>query len=234
VPQPSLDPKKLVVLTGAGISAPSGLTTFRDAGGLWQQYRIEDVATPAAWAKNPALVLDFYNRRRAQAAAAQPNAAHHALVSLERHYEVVVITQNVDDLHERAGSTHVVHLHGELAKVRSTVDPFFVKNIGGAPIALGDCCPAGGQLRPDVVWFGEAVQHFENAVEEMRSAGTVIVIGTSLTVFPAAGLLDFARYQARKFLVDLDIPVHPRGFRVLTGSADQLVPALAQSLLVRD
>lgn len=149
--------KLLVVLTGAGISAESGLSTFRDAGGLWEQYSIYDVATPEAWARNPQLVLDFYNARRAQLAEVRPNFAHYLLKALEDRYTVIVITQNVDDLHERAGSSYILHLHGELVKARSTADESLIYEIGYAPIRLGDTCERGSQLRPHVVWFGEAV-----------------------------------------------------------------------------
>lgn len=222
-----IDPRKIVVLSGAGLSAPSGLATFRDSRGLWARYRIEDVATPEAWAKNPQLVLDFYNERRAQAATAQPNEGHRAIAALEQRYEVVVITQNVDDLHERAGSTRILHLHGELTKARSTSDPAHVREIGAAPIRLGECCAAGGQLRPHIVWFGEEVHHFAEAEAEVASAGRVIVVGTSLTVFPAAGLVRRARFHAEKVLVDIEAGDTPFGFKVLRGSAEKVLPALA-------
>ncbi|HWA28524.1 MAG TPA: Sir2 family NAD-dependent protein deacetylase [Lacunisphaera sp.] len=229
--QLSLNPRKIVVLSGAGISAPSGLATFRDAGGIWSKYRIEDVATPEAWAKNPGLVLEFYNARRAQAAAALPNDGHRAIAALESRFEVVVITQNVDDLHERGGSNRVIHLHGELSKARSTIDPLLIQEIGGAPIRLGDRCRRGGQLRPHIVWFGEEIHRFGEAVEEIRSAGRVLVVGTSLAVFPAAGLVKFARADAEKVLVDLDASNAPSGFRPLRGSADKVLPALANQWL---
>lgn len=225
--RPDIDPCKIVVLSGAGLSAPSGLATFRDAAGLWARYRIEDVATPEAWAKNPALVLDFYNQRRAQAAAAQPNDGHRAIAALEQRYDVVVITQNVDDLHERAGSSRIVHLHGELTKARSTHDPACIRSIGAGPIHLGDCCPAGGQLRPHIVWFGEEVHHFAEAEAEVATASRVIVVGTSLTVFPAASLVKRARFHAKKVLVDLDATDAPFGFSVIRGSAEKVLPALA-------
>lgn len=222
-----IDPRKIVVLSGAGLSAPSGLATFRDAGGLWARYRIEDVATPEAWARNPALVLDFYNQRRTQAAAAEPNDGHRAIAALEQRYHVVVVTQNVDDLHERAGSTRIIHLHGELTKARSTLDPASVQSIGAAPLHLGDRCPAGGQLRPHIVWFGEDVHHFAEAEAEVATAGRVIVVGTSLTVFPAASLVKRARFHAEKVLVDLEAGDVPYGFKVLRGSAEKMLPALA-------
>jgi NAD-dependent deacetylase len=154
--KPEINPRKIVVLSGAGLSAPSGLKTFRDTGGLWQQYRLEEVATPEAWARHPQVVLDFYNERRTKACAASPNAGHQAIAELEEHYEVVVVTQNVDDLHERAGSTRIIHVHGELTKARSTVDDSLIYEIGGKPIRLGDQCALGSQLRPHIVWMRRA------------------------------------------------------------------------------
>jgi len=228
MPKPELNPNKIVVLSGAGLSAPSGLQTFRDTGGLWRQYRLEDVATPEAWARQPEVVLDFYNERRAKACAALPNAGHDAIAQLERRYEVVVITQNVDDLHERAGSTRVIHLHGELTKVRSTTDNPVVYEIGSKPIRLGECCPEGSQLRPHIVWFGEDVMHFEEARTHFLDAGKVLIVGTSLSVFPAAGLINYAHFAAEKVLVDLESPLRVSGFRVLEGSADAILPSLAR------
>ena len=222
---------KIVVLTGAGMSAPSGLATFRDSNGLWANHRVEDVATPEAWERNPALVLEFYNQRRAQACAAQPNAGHRALAELERRYDVVIVTQNVDNLHERAGSTRVIHLHGELTKVRSTADESLVQDIGAAPIRLGDRCPLGSQWRPHIVWFGEDVPLIETAAEEFRDAAKVLVVGTSLQVYPAAGLVDHAPAEAEKVHVDLHTAHCPFGFRALPGSADQILPPLVQSWL---
>ena len=219
------------MLSGAGISAPSGLATFRDKDGIWSRYRIEEVATPEAWSKAPSVVLEFYNERRAQAAAALPNEAHRAIALLETRYEVVVVTQNVDDLHERGGSTRVIHLHGELTKARSTADPTHVYEVGGAAIRLGDCCSKGSQLRPHIVWFGEEVQHFEEAAEAVRSAGKLLVVGTSLSVFPAAGLVKVARYGAEKIIVDVAAGNPPHGFKVLRGSAEKVVPALAEKWL---
>lgn len=194
--------KKVVVLTGAGISAESGIKTFRDSDGLWEEYRIEEVATYEAWVRNPALVLDFYNKRRMQLTTVAPNAAHRALVSLEQRYEVQIITQNVDDLHERAGSSKILHLHGELTKVRSTGDPQLVRHIGYQEIKYGDLCEKGFQLRPHIVWFGEAVPLFEEAVELTSQADILIVIGTSLLVYPAAGLIHYARPECAIYLVD--------------------------------
>jgi NAD-dependent deacetylase len=188
----------VVVLTGAGISAESGLSTFRDKGGLWERYSIEDVATPEAFDRNPELVLDFYNQRRRQLGDAEPNAAHRALAELESSHRVTVITQNVDDLHERAGSTNVVHLHGELTKVRSCEHPNLIYNLGYDAIRLGDTCEQGSQLRPHVVWFGEAVPMIEAAAEIVPMADHLLIVGTSLQVYPAAGLVELA---------DLDVPV---------------------------
>jgi len=194
--------KKVVVLTGAGISAESGIKTFRDSDGLWEEYRIEDVATYEAWVRNPGLVLDFYNKRRMQLATVEPNAAHRALVSLEQRYEVQIITQNVDDLHERAGSSKILHLHGELTKVRSTGDPQLVTHIGYREIKPGDVCEKGFQLRPHIVWFGEAVPLIDEAVDLTSQADILIVIGTSLLVYPAAGLINYTRPECAIYLVD--------------------------------
>ncbi len=226
-----MNPKKIVVLTGAGISAPSGLATFRAQNGLWNEHRVEDVATPEGWERNPGLVLDFYNQRRAQAAAAEPNAGHRAIAALEARYEVVVITQNVDNLHERAGSTRVLHLHGELTKVRSTLDPSYIVDVGSRAIHLGDRCPAGGQLRPHIVWFGEAVPLIEDAIEEVQEAGKLLVVGTSLAVYPAAGLIDYAPYHAERVIADVEIPTIARGFEALQGSANEVLPGLAERWL---
>lgn len=231
MPRPPPNPSKVVVLSGAGLSAPSGLATFRDAGGLWQKYKIEDVATPEAWARQPEVVQEFYNLRRAQAGAAQPNDGHRAIAALEQKFEVVVVTQNVDDLHERAGSSRVVHVHGELTKARSTADPSLVYEIGIAPIRMGDRCARGSQLRPHIVWFGEEVQCFDEAVEHVESAGKVLVVGTSLQVYPAASLAGRARFDAEKILVDLDALRAPHGFQALRGSADKLLPALVERWL---
>lgn len=193
--------KKIAVLTGAGISAESGIKTFRDSDGLWENHRIEDVATPEAWHRNPALVLEFYNQRRRQLLNCQPNAAHTALAELEKHYDVTIITQNVDDLHERAGSTNIIHLHGELLKMRSTTDEHLIYNCT-RDIQLGDECEKGSQLRPHIVWFGEAVPEIENAAKVVAASDIFLVIGTSLLVYPAAGLINYASYDTRKWLVD--------------------------------
>lgn len=220
------DPNKIVVLTGAGVSAESGLSTFRDSDGLWCNHEISEVATPEGWHANPQLVLDFYNHRRKEACAAKPNAAHLAIAELEKNFDVIVITQNVDNLHERAGSTHVIHVHGELTKARSTLDENLIYDIADKEIQLGDTCEQGAQLRPHIVWFGEAVQHIEVSAAHVRVAGKVLVIGTSLTVYPAAGLAHEARYEAEKLLVCPDIDATPPGFRWIKGTAVQEIPQI--------
>lgn len=194
--------KKLVVFTGAGISAESGLKTFRGSDGLWEGYSIEEVATPEGWKKNPAQVLEFYNLRRKQCIAAQPNAAHVALRELEAYFEVHIITQNIDDLHERAGSTNVLHLHGEIRKVQSSLNPRFVYGMKEDTLVLGDTCELGSQLRPHVVWFGEAVPNLDRAARLTAEADIFVVIGTSLQVYPAANLLYETKPNCRVYLVD--------------------------------
>ncbi len=194
--------KKLVVLSGAGISQESGISTFRDANGLWNNYRIEEVASPEAWKRDPQLVLDFYNMRRKQLYEVEPNAAHCALVRLEEFFDVTIVTQNVDDLHERAGSSHVLHLHGELKKVRSTVDEELVSTLDGWELKRGDLCAKGSQLRPHIVWFGEAVPNIISATSLVKSADIFLVVGTSLQVYPAAGLLQYVPSAIEKYLVD--------------------------------
>ena len=197
--------QKLVVLTGAGISAESGLRTFRDSDGLWEGYNIEDVATPGAWRKNPALVLEFYNFRRKNVLAAQPNAAHFGLASLEDKFDVHIITQNIDDLHERAGSTKVLHLHGEILKMRSVKDERLVYEITG-DIQLGDIAEDGAQLRPHIVWFEEPVPKIEEAILIVCDADILVVVGTSLVVYPAAGLINYCSSDKPKFIIDKQIP----------------------------
>src|SRR5678815_4625766 len=191
--------KKLVVLTGAGVSAESGLKTFRDSDGLWEGYNIEDVATPRAWRKDPKLVLEFYNYRRKNVLDAQPNAAHRGLAELEKNFEVTIITQNIDDLHERAGSTNVLHLHGEIFKMCSDVDRTSVKEIRG-DIKLGDLTERGHQYRPDIVWFEEPVPMIERAILISVKADIFVVVGTSLQVYPAAGLVQYAPADADKYI----------------------------------
>jgi NAD-dependent deacetylase len=194
--------KKIVILTGAGMSAESGIRTFRDSDGLWEEHRIEDVATFEAWLRNPDLVLDFYNQRRKQLYEVTPNAGHLALADLEGMYDVQIITQNVDDLHEQAGSTKVLHLHGELKKVRSTVDEALVYNLDGWELKKGDLCEKGSQLRPHIVWFGEAVPMIEPAMVFASEADIFIVIGTSLNVYPAAGLVYYIKPGTPVYLID--------------------------------
>ena len=197
--------KKLVVLTGAGISAESGLKTFRDSDGLWEGYNIEDVATPRAWRKNPQLVLDFYNMRRKNVAEAKPNEAHIGLAELEEDFDVHIITQNIDDLHERAGSTKVLHLHGEIFKMRSEKSFSFVREIRG-DIMIGDCAEDGCQYRPHIVWFEEPVPLIEEAIPIVHGADIFAVVGTSLVVYPAASLVNHAPFEIPKFIIDRRIP----------------------------
>jgi NAD-dependent deacetylase len=225
--------KRIVVLSGAGISAESGLQTFRGADGLWEGHRVEDVASPEGWAANPELVLDFYNQRRRAVRAAAPNAAHRALVDLERAYDVRIVTQNVDDLHERAGSTQVLHLHGEIMLARSTRDPRLIRHLGDADIQLGDRCELGGQLRPHIVWFGEMVPAMEEAVELVADADVLIVVGTSLQVYPAAGLVFEAPKRARRIVVNPDIPEPVAGlaFETVAEPATVGVPEVVAKLL---
>ncbi len=200
-----MNKKKLVVLTGAGISAESGLRTFRDSDGLWEGYQVEDVATPRAWRKDPQLVLDFYNERRRHVLAAIPNAAHTGLGKLEADFDVCIITQNIDDLHERGGSTNILHLHGEILKMRSERNERIVLEIR-KDILLGDKASDGAQLRPQIVWFEEPVPLIEKAIAIVQAADIFVVIGTSLAVYPAAGLLHYAAEAIPKFIVDRSIP----------------------------
>jgi len=213
-----MKPSKLVVLSGAGISAESGIPTFRDADGLWEGHDVMEVASPQGWAKNPQLVLEFYNQRRKAAWDAEPNEGHRILARLEQHFEVVVVTQNVDNLHERAGSSQVVHLHGELLKSRSTQHPELVYDMKHWELNWGDSCEKGAQLRPHIVWFGEMVPMMEVAVQHAQTADYFIVVGTSLLVYPAAGLIDFVGTQVPKFLVDPNLPT-VSGIKNLTGVA---------------
>lgn len=196
--------KKLVVLTGAGVSAESGVSTFRDSGGLWEKHCIEDVATPEGWRKNADLVLQFYNQRRKQLLEVEPNEAHLLLGTLENSFEVSIITQNVDNLHERAGSSKVLHLHGELIKVRSTgpEEEIFELTPDKFEVNRGDLCPKGYQLRPHIVWFGEAVPNIEPAIGITETADIFLVVGTSLNVYPAAGLLDYVKKDVPVYLID--------------------------------
>jgi NAD-dependent deacetylase len=226
--RPELDQNKIVILSGAGLSAESGLPTFRDSAGLWQQHSWQELASPEGWAANPQLVLDFYNERRRVAWDAQPNAAHRAIAELEQSYEVVVVTQNVDALHERAGSTHIIHVHGELAWARGCADRTRRYRLDGAPIALGQLAEDGTQMRPDIVWFGEETQYMDEARAHLATAGKVLVVGTSLSVYPAASLADAAPYQAEKVLNAIEVDHLPHGYTFMRGRATEVVPALVR------
>jgi NAD-dependent deacetylase len=225
--------KKLVVLTGSGISAESGLRTFREMGGLWEEYDVQEVASPHAWENDMDLVLRFYNERRKQLFEASPNAGHTGLAELEQYFDVEIITQNVDDLHERAGSSKVLHLHGELKKVRSTLDPSLVHELDGWELKRGDTCAKGSQLRPHIVWFGESVPLIEDAVEIVRLADAFAVIGTSLLVYPAAGLVDYVPHGVPIYLVDpneIPVPRH-REVDFIQEKASSGLPILKDKLL---
>jgi NAD-dependent deacetylase len=225
--------KKIVVLTGAGVSAESGLKTFRDHDGLWHNHRIEDVATPEAWERNMDLVNEFYNERRKNLYEAFPNEAHKALARLEDQYDVDIVTQNVDDLHERGGSTKVLHLHGELKKVRSSVDPSLIYELKGWELKQGDFCEKGSQLRPHIVWFGEPVPLILEAAKLVELADIVIIIGTSLQVYPAAGLIHSAFAGSPKYYVDpkaVSVPFIPM-LEIIRKTAGEGVPELVANLL---
>lgn len=225
--------KRIVVFTGAGISAESGIKTFRDSDGLWENYRIEDVATPEAWRKDPKLVLDFYNQRRKQANNAKPNLAHLALVKLEEKFDVRIITQNVDDLHERAGSSNVIHLHGQLNKSRSSLNPKLIYDIKGDELNYGDLAEDNSQLRPHIVWFGENVPAMDDAMYIAQTAKIFIVIGTSLAVYPAASLVDYAISAEKKILVDpnSELPYHIDDFELIRSNAGEGVPQVVKKLI---
>jgi len=220
----ALNKNRIVVFTGAGISAESGIQTFRDGGGLWHEHSIEDVATPAAWERNPSLVLEFYNERRKNVEAAKPNKAHQAIAQLEELYDVVVITQNIDDLHERAGSSNIKHVHGEITKARSSLDETLLYDIGYKPIHLNDRCELRSQLRPHVVWFGEQVLEYDDARDVIKDASKILVVGTSLTVYPVAGLLKKASYHAEKVIISLDLEKKPFGYQFIRAKASEIVP----------
>lgn len=226
--------KKVVVLTGAGISAESGLKTFRDADGLWENHRVEDVATPEAWHRDPELVLRFYNERRKAAALARPNAAHFALADLEKDFDVQIITQNVDNLHERAGSANVLHLHGELNKVRSVAADHLITDIEDGVISLGDLASDGQQLRPHIVWFGEMVPMIEPAIELCKEADIFIVIGTSMQVYPAASLIQYVPLKTGKFIIDpkkvVGIENNYTNLRFIQKAATEGLPEVIQML----
>nr|WP_116217949.1 NAD-dependent deacylase [Allomuricauda sp.] len=224
--------KKIVVLTGAGMSAESGLKTFRDSNGLWEGHDVMEVASPQGFAKNPELVLDFYNQRRRQLLEVSPNAGHHALVDLEKHFEVSIVTQNVDNLHEQAGSSHVVHLHGELFKVRSTMDENHVLE-WKKDLILGDLDKNGHQLRPHIVWFGEMVPMMETAAQITQLADILIIIGTSMQVYPAASLANYVSGQTPIFFVDPKPSVRPSDFgnlTIISETAAEGVPTLVNHL----
>lgn len=226
--------KKIVVLSGAGISAESGIKTFRDAGGLWEKHPIDDVATPNGFRRNPALVLDFYNQRRKQLINCQPNFAHIALAKLETRFDVQIITQNVDNLHERAGSNSILHLHGELMKVRSTGDgsEIFDVDPNNPEIHLNDNCPKGFQLRPHIVWFGEEVPTIEQAQEIVKQAEIFIIIGTSLQVYPAAGLVNYVKPNVPIYLIDPQkISNMPENITVIQKGASEGMKILEEILL---
>lgn len=223
----------ITVISGAGISAESGLKTFRDDDGLWRNHSFYELATPEAWQRNPQLVLDFYNERRAAASAAQPNYAHLALAELQAGYDVIVVTQNVDDLHERGGSSEVIHLHGELSKNRSSRDFSLVYDARRQPIKMGDTCELGSQLRPHIVWFGEAVMNFDESIAAVAAADIVLVVGTSLSVYPAASLLSYASPQSEKVLVTKAAENPPADFLWLRGNAAEELPRLASTWLSR-
>lgn len=230
--------KRIVVLTGAGVSAESGFATFRDTGGLWEQYNVEDVASHDGWLRNPGLVLDFYNARRAQLKDAKPNAAHLAIAGLEKDYDVDVITQNVDNLHERAGSTRVLHLHGELTKVRPEKGIYDISfqedeviDVGYGEVKLGDLAPNGRQLRPHIVFFGESVPAIEKAIDMVSRADILLIVGTSLQVYPAAGLYRYAPSGAPIYIIDpADVPVYDKRIThiraVATKGMEEFIAAL--------
>ena len=224
-------PKKVVVLTGAGISAESGLKTFRDAGGLWEGHNVYDVATPESWQRSPEHVQQFYNERRKSVLSALPNEGHLALVRLESGYDVTVITQNIDDLHERAGSSDVLHLHGIITKSQSNKNPELTYDITGWELKMGEFCELGTQLRPHVVWFGESVPMIERAANLCQVADIFIIIGTSLQVHPAAGLIDFVPVTALKFIIDLNETSVPGDVESIKESASTGVPKLVDRLL---
>lgn len=225
--------KRIVVLTGAGVSAESGISTFRDSGGLWEKYDIMEVATFEAWSRNQDLVMDFYNQRRKQLFEVEPNAAHHALVKLEEKYDVQIITQNVDDLHERAGSKNVMHLHGELKKVRSSIDDNLVYELDGWELKKGDTCEKGSQLRPHIVWFGEPVPLIPMAAEVCATADILLIIGTSLNVYPAAGLVGYVPDGCKVYLIDpAEVSVsHIPGVEVIRDKASSGTARLVEDLL---
>lgn len=228
-----MNKQKVVVFSGSGISAESGLRTFRDSDGLWEEYNVYEVATPQAWEKNPVLVNEFYNARRKQVRQAQPNTAHYALADLQEAFDVQIITQNIDDLHERAGSSKVLHLHGEIMKCRSSVDPTIIYNVEGDEIKIGQCCEKGSQLRPHVVWFGEMVTEMDRALMHASRAEIFIIVGTSLNVYPAAGLVTVAPPNSPKFLIDPNAHELGKlnGVEIIAEKAGTGVPKLVEKLM---
>ncbi|WP_271393244.1 SIR2 family NAD-dependent protein deacylase [Aequorivita sinensis] len=221
---------KIVVLSGAGVSAESGIKTFRDGNGLWENHDIMEVASPEGFKRNPALVLDFYNQRRRQLQTVEPNSAHFALAELEKHHDVTIITQNVDDLHERAGSTDVIHLHGELLKARSTVDENLILEWKD-DLNIGDCCDNNHQLRPHIVWFGEMVPMIEDASAIIEDADAIIIVGTSMQVYPAAGLIQYAKPDAQVYFIDPNPSINPtKRISVYAEKASTGVPKVVEKL----
>jgi len=225
--------KNIVVLTGAGISAESGIKTFRGSDGLWENHKITDVATPQAWKRDPELVLRFYNERRKQIHKVNPNQAHYSLVKLESQYNVSIITQNIDDLHERAGSSQILHLHGQINKARSSKDENLVYDLEEVIMKIGDLCELGSQLRPHIVWFGEAVPMMEKAIPLLAKADIVLIIGTSLQVYPAAGLLDYAPVDSQIFVIDPNAEklTENKNITFINDKAGQAIPFLVDNLL---
>lgn len=223
--------QKLVVLTGAGISAESGIKTFRDMGGLWEEYDVMEVASFEGWKKNPELVLKFYNDRRVQLENCEPNYGHIGLVELEEHFDVHIITQNVDNLHEKAGSKKILHLHGELTKVESTKDSSLIYDIGYKKISIGDKCEKGYQLRPHIVWFGEMVPAISEAVDIVKKADILVVIGTSLNVYPAAGIIDYSKSETPMYLIDPNDVNTYKKVNVIKEKASKGVKILKEKLL---
>ena len=223
--------KKLVILSGAGMSQESGIRTFRDMDGLWEEYDVTEVATPEAWARNPVLVMKFYNDRRKQLYECMPNAGHLGLVGLEKDFDVQIITQNIDDLHEQAGSSRVLHLHGELKKARSSVDESLIYDVDGWELKFGQKCAKGSQLRPHIVWFGEAVPAMDDAIPLVESADILVVIGTSLNVYPAAGLVNYAKKSTPIFVIDPERPsVFIRNVTYIQEKAGKGVEVLKEQL----
>ena len=208
---------KLIILSGAGMSAESGIPTFRDMGGIWEKYDVTEVASPTAWAKNPQLVLDFYNQRRKKLLEVSPNRGHEIIAELEKDFDVIIVTQNVDDLHERAGSSNILHLHGELRKVRSTSHPELIYELEGWELKVGDLCEKGSQLRPHIVWFGESVDKIYDAQQIVKTADILVVVGTSLNVYPAAGLVNFAPKNTPIYVID---PAKPT---MMSGNKTQFI-----------